>query len=120
MAPMTPTPGQKLRTKMNAALARAAKDAGVDRLELTEQEEEALVTACQQADWIENLAARRDAELAGQARPTSLTRLSAELRHCERLKHDMLAKIRLEPPKAKSAAHQYSANQRWHRPASRA
>ena len=41
-----------------------------------------------------------DGELSGQARPTTLARLSAEIRHCERQSLHMLERVRLtaEPP----------------------
>ncbi|MGA7051722.1 MAG: hypothetical protein WBZ37_10660 [Mycobacterium sp.] len=48
------------------------------------------------ADWAQALKAHRDAERAGQARPTTLVRLSAEVRHCERMVHDLVALARGE------------------------
>ncbi|MCX2932621.1 hypothetical protein ORI20_20320 [Mycobacterium sp. CVI_P3] len=38
-----------------------------------------------------------DAELAGEAKPTTLARLSAEARHCERRVVDLVAIVQLEP-----------------------
>jgi hypothetical protein len=66
------TAGQRLRSDLDAALARAAEDQGLAALEFTEMERRLIASATEMADWAEALKAHRDAELAGQARPTTL------------------------------------------------
>lgn len=90
--------GVRLRAKMNAAL----RATGVVGAEFDEYELEALDAACAAADRGEQLQRVYDGELSGQARPTTLARLSAEIRHCERQSLQMLERVRLtaEPPKS--------------------
>jgi hypothetical protein len=103
--------GAKLRAKMNAAL----KATNVPGAEFTEMETEALDAACAAADRAEQLQRVYDAELSDQARPTTLARLSAEIRHCERQSLQMLERVQLEPEKPKSARHQRAVRARWDR-----
>lgn len=105
------TAGQKLLAKMNAAL----RDSGIPGAEFTEVECEALGAACAAADRGEQLRAVFDVELVGQARPTTLARLSAEIRHCERQSVQMLERVRLTAEPVKSARHQRAVNARWDR-----
>ena len=105
------TAGQKLREKMTTALEAT----GVPGIEFDEYETEALDRACAAADRAEQLQAVYDAELAGEARPTMLSRLSAELRHCERQSVQMLERVRLTEEPPKSARHQRAAQTRWDR-----
>ena len=83
---------------MNAAL----RATGVVGAEFDEYELEALDAACAAADRGEQLQRVYDGELSGQARPTTLARLSTEIRHCERQSLQMLERVRLtaEPPKS--------------------
>lgn len=96
---------------MNAALV-ATNVAGA---EFTELEAEALDAACAAADRAEQLQRVYDTELADQARPTTLARLSAEIRHCERQSLQMLERVKLEPQPVKSPHHQRAARTRWDR-----
>jgi hypothetical protein len=112
---MSKTAGQRLREDLDAALARAAQDQGVAALEFTETERGLIATAVEMADWAEALKSQRDAELAGPARPTTLVRLSAEVRHCERMVHDLVARVHFGDGAAKSPQHQRAANARWNR-----
>jgi uncharacterized protein YqiB (DUF1249 family) len=107
--------GERLRSDLDAALARAARDQGLAALEFSEIERGLIATAAEMADWTEALKAHRDAELAGQARPTTLVRLSSEVRHCERLVHDLVARIHFGVGVAKSPQHQRAARERWNR-----
>lgn len=90
--------GAKLRTKLNAAL----RATGIAGAEFTELETEAIDAAVQAADRGEKLREMFDAELAGEAKPTTLARQSAEARHCERRVVDLVAMVQLEPQPVKS------------------
>jgi uncharacterized protein YqiB (DUF1249 family) len=111
----TPTAGARLRADLDAALARAAQDQGLAALEFTEMERRLISSAVDLADWTEQLKVQRDAELAGLARPTTLVRLSAEVRHCERAVLDTVARINFGVGAAKSPQHQRAARARWDR-----
>jgi hypothetical protein len=104
--------GVKLWTKMNAAL----KATGVAGAEFDEYELEALEAACAAADRAEQLQRVYDAELASDdPRQTTLARLSAEIRHCERRSLQMLERVQLTPEPVKSPRHQRAARTRWDR-----
>jgi hypothetical protein len=105
--------GERLRADLDAALARAAEDQGVVALEFTQMERGLITSVVEMADWAEQLKAHRDVELAGQARPTTLVRLSAEVRHCERMVHDLVARIHFGVGTAKSPQHRRAAMARW-------
>lgn len=109
-------PGRRLRADMDTALARAEQEAG-QTLEFDERELAALDTACDAANRAEELRDIYRRELAGEARPTVLSNMSAEIRHCERLKLDALAKLALRVDKPKSEQHQLAARYRWDRKA---
>jgi hypothetical protein len=108
---VTRSAGQKLRAKMN----RALRDCGIVGAEFDEYELEALDAACAAADRAEQLQRVYDAELGGEARPTTLARLSAEIRHCERQSLQMLERLQLTPEPVKSPRHQRAARTRWDR-----
>lgn len=97
---------------MNAALEAT----GIVGAEFDEYETEALSAACAAADRAEQLQRAYDAELS-QAEPkaTTLVRLSAEMRHCEREKLARLALVRLTPEPVKSERHRRAAQTRWDR-----
>lgn len=102
--------GDTLRAAMNAALARASKDAGGD-LVWDEKEQAALDAACAAADRAERLTGIAQASTdAGE-----VVKLSAELRMLEKHRSDMLARLSLDTGPAKSARHQRAANARWDR-----
>jgi hypothetical protein len=103
--------GVKLRARIN----RALRDSGIAGAEFDEYELEALDAACAAADRAEQLQKVFDAELSGEARPTTLARLSAEIRHCERQSLQMLERVRLTPEPVKSARHQRAVRARWDR-----
>ena len=96
---------------MNAAL----RATGVAGAEFDEYELEALDAACAAADRGEQLQEVYDAELSGEARPTTLARLSGEIRHCERQSLQMLERVRLTPEPVKSPRHRRAARARWDR-----
>ena len=81
---------------MNAALCVT----GVVGAEFDEYELEARDAACAAADRAEQSQRLYDGELSVEARPTTLARLSAEIRYCERQSSQMLEWVRLtaEPP----------------------
>jgi hypothetical protein len=108
MAPLSA--GQRLRRDLNSALKRAAREANVPARVFTEIESNLVAIAIDLADLAEKLRARRDAEEAGEARPSVLTKLSAEVRHCERQMIDTLA--RLDFNVGKSPQHVRAAQQR--------
>jgi hypothetical protein len=102
--------GQKLRSKLN----RALRDSGIVGAEFDEYELEALDAACAAADRGEQLQAVYDDALAsGAAKETTLVRLSAEIRHCERQSVQMLERVRLTPEAPKSVRHQRAVQRRW-------
>ena len=117
MAVRKTAPGRRLRAEMEAALAHASSDAG-ETLEFDEREVVALETACDAANRAEELRGVYRAELGGQSRPSVLSNLSAEIRQCERLKLDSLARLALRVEKPKSEQHQAAARFRWDRKAS--
>ncbi|OBG76254.1 MULTISPECIES: hypothetical protein [unclassified Mycobacterium] len=84
-------------------------------LELTERELEAVDRACASADRAEELRWVYDEELVGERRPSILTKLSSEIRLCDRQVVDLVSRVQFGVGQAKSARHAYSANQRWHR-----
>lgn len=84
-------------------------------MELTEQELEAADRACTSADRAEELRWLYDEELVGERRPSILTKISGEIRMCDRQVVDLISRISFGVGEAKSARHAYSANQRWHR-----
>lgn len=96
---------------MNAAL----RATGVVGAEFDEYELEALDAACAAADRGEQLQRVYDGELSVQARPTTLARLSAEIRHCERQSLQMLERVRLTAEPPKSPRHVRAARARWDR-----
>ncbi|MCU1698260.1 MAG: hypothetical protein JWR34_4323 [Mycobacterium sp.] len=109
------TAGAKLRSDLNAALARAARDQGLAALEFSEVERALIAAAVTQADWIETLKALRATELAGDAAPTTLVKLSSEIRACERQVFDLIGRVNFGEGVAKSAHHQRAAHARWNR-----
>ena len=90
-------------------MTAALEATGVPGMEFDEYETEALDGACADANRAEQLQQVYDAELAGEARPTVLSRLAAELRHCERQSVQMLERVRLSEEPPKSARHQRAA-----------
>jgi hypothetical protein len=110
---MTPrlTPGAKLRRAMHEALAEASEDAGGE-LEFTPAEVRALDIAVDAADRAGELAGVYRRELKGEARPTTLAKLSAELRGLERLQLDAIGKIQLDPEHLSNVRRQ-AARGRW-------
>jgi hypothetical protein len=109
------TAGAKLRADLDTALARAAQEQGLAALEFSELERGLIDSAADGADWTDKLKGLRDAELAGDATPTTLVKLSAEIRHCERQVHDLVARVNFGVGAAKSPQHQRAANARWNR-----
>jgi hypothetical protein len=107
--------GDRLRADLDRALSRAAHDQGLAALEFSDIEKGLIESAVDMADWTEKLKTMRDAELAGQARPTTLIRLSAEVRHCERQVHDLVDRVNFGVGVAKSAQHQRAGQARWNR-----
>lgn len=113
---MTPNenPGQALRRTFDDALAAASVRLG-KKLSWDEHEVNALSAATRAADRRAQLQKVYDAELTGQARPTTLVRLSAEMRMLEKATADHLGRVRIGPGVAKSERHQRAASARWDR-----
>lgn len=110
-----PQAGRQLRDRLNAALEAAKAELLQPLLEFTEPELEAADRACATADRAEELRWLWDEELAGERRPSILTKLSGEIRLADRQVVDLIGRIRFGVGEAKSERHAYSANQRWHR-----
>jgi hypothetical protein len=106
------TAGMRLHSELDAALARAGKELGRN-LEWDEQETLTLVTAAKAADRAEVLREMFAAEQAGEARPTMLLQISAELRQVDRQVIDLVARINPGVGPAKSARHVKAARRRW-------
>jgi hypothetical protein len=107
---------------MQWELRRGLGDARVVRsfftvIELVWDEKEALAidAAAAAADRRTELQDRYDARLAAGAESTELTKLSAELRACEKAIVDMTAKISFDAGPAKSERHVRAARSRWDR-----
>jgi hypothetical protein len=113
---MTPklTAGRRLRADMDAALQRAG-DALGQRLEWDETEEMMLARAASAADRAEELRDAYAAELAGEARSTSLTRLSSEIRALDKQTVDLVRSVHIGVGVPKSSQHQRAAQSRWDR-----
>jgi hypothetical protein len=108
--------------RLRATLGDALGDARVVRsfftvIELVWDEKEALAidAAAAAADRRTELQDRYDARLAAGAESTELTKLSAELRACEKAIVDMTAKISFDAGPAKSERHVRAARSRWDR-----
>ncbi len=113
---MTPklTAGRRLRQEMDAALKRAGEAIG-QTLEWDEAEELMLVRAAAAADRAEELQRTYDRELAGEARATMLTRLSAEMRALDKQTVDLVRSVHVGVGVPKSVNHQKAARSRWDR-----
>lgn len=95
---------------------RALKASGIVGAEFDEYELEALDAAAAAADRGEQLQQVYDDALAsGTAKETTLVRLSAEIRHCERQALQMLDRVRVTPEPVKSERHKRAADTRWRR-----
>ncbi|WP_029108548.1 hypothetical protein [Mycobacterium sp. URHD0025] len=111
------TAGQLLRASFDAALARVGQETG-RVLEWDESEQVALAAAMRAADRSAELTQLYDAERAGKARATCLTRFSAEIRLCDKQVIDMIARINADvgqhvpSPQHSRAAHARNAA-RW-------
>ncbi|ADT97179.1 hypothetical protein [Mycolicibacterium gilvum] len=113
---MTPklTAGRRLRQEMDAALKRAGEEIG-QALEWDEAEEMMLSRAAGCADRAEELQKAYAVELAGEARPTALTRLSAEIRALDKQSVDLVRSVHVGVGVPKSITHQKAARSRWDR-----
>jgi hypothetical protein len=113
---MTPkmTAGRRLRAEMDTALKRAADELG-QSLEWDETEDMMLSRAASAADRAEELRAAYEEELAGQARSTALTRLSAEIRALDKQAVDLVRSVHVGVGVPKSSQHQRAAQSRWDR-----
>jgi hypothetical protein len=108
------TAGEALRGQMDAALARAAKDAG-RTLEWTEPELHHLAAAARAADRVELLNRQLAAEVAAENRPTVVVKVSAELRALDKAVGEHLGRVEVGEGTAKSAQHQAAVRARWDR-----
>ena len=113
---MTPklTPGVRLRRAMDDALARAGETIS-QTLEWDVDEQITLDRAALAADRAEELRTRYRDELAGDAKPSALTKLSAEIRQLDRQVVDLVSRVNIGVGPAKSSRHVRAANARWNR-----
>ncbi|MGV9797407.1 hypothetical protein ACWDTP_05040 [Mycobacterium sp. NPDC003449] len=109
------TAGDRLRERLDSALARAGEDARC-QLEWTPMELIILDRAADAANRHEILSARWD-RLAASPTVESplLVKVSAELRSLERQVADLTARVSPEPVRKKSDQHQRAARSRWDR-----
>jgi hypothetical protein len=106
--------GGRLRADLDAALFRASRECG-QSLEWSEQELQVIERAAAAADRAAVLTKIWKQELAGDASPTVLVKISAELRACERAVIDLVARVNPGIGAAKSERHQRAAQSRWAR-----
>ncbi|MGA5543509.1 hypothetical protein ACPCIR_16770 [Mycobacterium sp. NPDC051198] len=92
--------GARLRHTLDLALASAAREQHVAALEFDELEQRLIDQAVELADFAERVRAVRDAELAGDCRPSSLVNLSAEYRHLLARVDDIVGKLKFHPPQS--------------------
>lgn len=107
-----PRAGKKLRADLDEAQAAAAEERG-EELEWSEQELLVIERAAAAADRGETLQWLWDEELARDAHPTTLVKLSAEIRACERQVVDLISKVNPAVGVAKSERHVRAANARY-------
>ncbi|MCV7150534.1 hypothetical protein [Mycolicibacterium pyrenivorans] len=112
---MAETAGQRLRGDLDRALARAARETG-QQLEFSEVEAQLIEWAADAVDTADQLQTRYDAELAGEQRPTTLVKLSAEIRTCRRAAADWVGRVEIGDGRAKSPRHVRAGQARWNRP----
>jgi hypothetical protein len=107
--------GDRLRTALDAALAREAQRLGDEQLRWDEREASHIAAACRAADHVEILQARLAAEVDGEDRATVVVKLAAEIRQQDRCIGDHLAWLQLDEfaPPAKSLQHTAAARARW-------
>lgn len=106
--------GKRLRFELDEALKNAAVEHGVDSLEWSEQELLTIERAANTADRADVLNRLWRKELAGDARPALLMKLSAELRACEKAIVDLVSRVDIGVGTAKSERHVRAANSRHH------
>jgi hypothetical protein len=106
--------GRQLRFDLDLALTRAGRELG-QSLEWSEQESQVIDRAVAAADRAEVLGRSWKKEIAGEARPSVLVKLSAEMRACERAVVDLVARVNPGVRDAKSDRHQRAAQSRWGR-----
>lgn len=120
MAPKPePTAGQTLRAALDDALAQASKAAG-EKLSWDESDRQMIARAAAAADLAERLRGSLRTELDGEARPGTVTKLSAEIRQLDRLVVEFTRRIEsglTALAVGKSERHQRAANARWKRDA---
>lgn len=109
---MSKSAGRRLREDLDKALAHAGAESG-RTLEFSEVEVQAIEWAAADADRAEELAALYDAELAGDHTPTTLVKLSAEIRACHRSAADLVGKVEIGVGRAKSPRHVAAGQARW-------
>lgn len=105
------TPGCELVAAMERELQQTGEEAG-QTLEWSAVEAEALEVAAAAADRVGELREVYESELAGEAKPTTLAKLSAELRGLERQKLDALARLKFDPDHL-SKVRRAAARKRW-------
>ncbi|CDM76133.1 hypothetical protein MMARE11_19860 [Mycobacterium marinum E11] len=106
--------GARLRFELDQALERAGREAG-QNLEWSEQELQVIDRAAAATDRAAVLGRLWKKEVAGEAQPAVLVKLSAELRACERAAVDLVARVNPGIGPAKSDRHQRAARSRWDR-----
>lgn len=106
--------GARLRFDLDQALARASQECH-QNLEWSEQELQVIDHAASAAERAAALGKLWKQELAGEARPTVLVKLSAEMRACERAVIDLVSRVNPGLGPAKSDRHSRAAQSRWDR-----
>jgi hypothetical protein len=106
--------GARLRFDLDQVLDRASREIG-QKLEWSEQELLVIDRAAAAADREAVLGRLWKKELTGDASPTVLVKLSAEMRACERAVIDLVARVNPGIGPAKSDRHQRAAQSRWGR-----
>ena len=109
------TAGDRLRRDMNATLDRVAR-ATNRPVQWDAADRIALDRACDAADRAEKLREQFDNELTGQARVTSLAKISAEIRALDRLSIEVTRRLNADLGKLATRIDtnkQRAAHRRW-------
>jgi hypothetical protein len=117
---MTGSAGKRLRSQLDAALAREADKLGMP-LRFDEREAHHVEAAMRCADNRAHLQRMLNAELRGEKRPTIVTKLAAEVRLQDRAIAEHLGRISVGDlaPLGVSVQHRAAARARWGAPRSR-
>lgn len=109
---MSDSVAERLRASLDAALARESQRIG-QPVRWDEREQHHVDAACLAAVHVDALQRLLDDELAGERRPTTVVKLTSEIRLQQQAIGDHLRRVQLDGVVPKSAQHQAAASARW-------